>query len=46
MGLTPEEEDLIGISEQDLSMGNHVFSVSVRDRAGNISRQAVYFSIE
>ena len=42
----PEEDDLIGILEQDLSKGNHVFSVSVRDRAGNISRQAVYFSIE
>ena len=42
----PEEDELIGILENDLLKGNHVFSVSVRDRAGNISRQAVYFSIE
>ena len=36
----PEEDDLIGTLENDISKGNHVFSVSVRDRSGNISRQA------
>jgi len=42
----PEEDLLTGIVERDLAKGNHVFTVSVRDRAGNIAREAVYFKIE
>ena len=42
----PEEEYLIGILEHDLSGGNHIFSASIRDRSGNVTRQAVYFKIQ
>ncbi len=42
----PEEDLLTGSVQRDLSKGNHVFTVSVRDRAGNVSREAVYFKIE
>jgi hypothetical protein len=42
----PEEDFIIGILEKDLPRGNHTFSASVRDRSGNITRQAVYFKIQ
>ncbi len=42
----PEEDILTGIVEKDLLKGNHIFTVSVRDRVGNVTRQAVYFNIE
>jgi len=41
----PEEDLVIGFLEKDLLGGNHIFSVSIRDRAGNITRKAVYFTI-
>lgn len=41
----PEEKVLVGILENKLIPGKHVFTVSVRDRAGNIAREAVYFQI-
>jgi hypothetical protein len=41
----PEEDMVIGILASDLSKGNHIFSASIRDRSGNITRQAVYFKI-
>ena len=42
----PEEDFIIGILENKLSSGNHIFTVSVRDRSGNKTRQAVYFKIQ
>jgi hypothetical protein len=42
----PEEDLIVGILENDLSVGNHIFSASIRDRSGNITRQAVYFKIQ
>jgi hypothetical protein len=42
----PEEDIVVGIMQNDLSSGNHIFSASIRDRSGNISRQAVYFKIQ
>jgi hypothetical protein len=42
----PEEDFIIGIPEYDLASGNHIFSATVRDRSGNVTRQAVYFKIQ
>ena len=42
----PEEDFIIGMLENKLSSGNHIFTVSVQDRAGNTTRQAVYFKIQ
>jgi len=42
----PEEDLVIGILEHPLKSGNHTFSASIRDRSGNITRQAVYFKIQ
>ena len=44
--MTKGRAALIGILEHDLSGGNHVFSASIRDRSGNVTRQAVYFKIQ
>jgi hypothetical protein len=41
----PEEDVIIGILERKLTKGNHIFTVSVQDRSGNITRKAVYFKI-
>ena len=42
----PEEDLVIGFMEKNLPSGNHIFSASIRDRSGNITRQAVYFKIQ
>jgi hypothetical protein len=42
----PEEDILIGYLEKNLKPGNHVFTATIRDRSGNVSRQAVYFKIQ
>jgi hypothetical protein len=42
----PEEDFIIGIPEYDLASGNHIFSATIRDRSGNVTRQAVYFKIQ
>lgn len=42
----PEEDLVVGLLEKKLPSGNHIFSASIRDRSGNISRQAVYFKIQ
>jgi hypothetical protein len=42
----PEEDIVVGIMNHQLKSGNHTFSVSIRDRSGNIARQAVYFKIQ
>jgi len=42
----PEENYVIGLLENKLSSGKHIFSASIRDRSGNITRQAVYFKIQ
>jgi len=42
----PEDDLLIGILENDLSVGNHVLTVSISDCLGNTTRKAVYFKIE
>jgi hypothetical protein len=42
----PEEDLLTGILANDLSVGNHVLTVSIGDRSGNTTRKAVYFKIE
>jgi len=42
----PEEDFIIGIPEHDLTSGNHIFSATIRDRSGNVTRQAVYFKIQ
>ena len=42
----PEEDLVIGFLERNLPRGNHIFSVSIRDRVGNITRKAIYFKIQ
>jgi hypothetical protein len=42
----PEEDFIIGFLEHELTSGNHIFSATIRDRSGNITRQAVYFKIQ
>jgi hypothetical protein len=42
----PEEDFIIGYLELELTSGNHIFTATIRDRSGNITRQAVYFIIQ
>jgi hypothetical protein len=42
----PEEDIIIGSLDHVLASGNHIFTVTVRDRSGNTTRQAVYFKIQ
>ena len=42
----PEDDLVIGYLAKNLTSGNHVFSASIRDRSGNVTRQAVYFKIQ
>jgi hypothetical protein len=42
----PEEDLIVGILENELSSGNHSFSITVSDRSGNVTRKAVYFKVQ
>lgn len=41
----PEDKSVIAYLDYTLPKGNHILTVSINDRCGNIKRRAVYFSI-